>query len=449
MTLNPTNVSIIKRLLVGRNSRPLRAILDRLAPPDLAALLGLLNSREIRLLADALMSIDKLSSTLCELPTQKVSGLFKEIEKDTLLQMMKSAPEDDIGYILSALDEIEQKDLLDQLEPTKKRRLQQILNYPEESAGRMMYSQFFSVPIDLTAYECLEVIRKRAQEISIYYIYCVDENGTLIGVVSLRDLATAPPDTSLVHIAKRDVITVSPQTTTEEVARIASHYDYVALPVVDDVDKMVGLITIDDVVDIIQDQATANIYASAGLQEDDRVYSPAFRSIKNRLPWMCLNLLLAGVASTVISLFENTMSELILLASLNNIVAGMAGNTAIQSLTVVTRGLAIGDFSFISKLRGIFKEILVGFSNGLVTGVLAGVAIYFWKGNLLVGIVLGLALALNAILASGLGASVPLLLKRFHIDPAAGAGVLVTTLTDIFGFFSFLGLAALGLHYFT
>ena len=447
MTLNPTNVSIIKRLLVGRNSRPLRAILDRLVPADLASLVGLLNNREVKLLLEALLSIGKASQMLVELPAPQIVAIFRMLDTALTLRVLKMAPEDEVAHLLATLDEIEQKDLLDQLEPAKKHRLQQLLSFPDESAGRMMYSQFFSVPIDLTVNECLEVIRKRAQEISIYYIYCVDETGTLIGVVSLRDLATTPHTTTLVHLAKRDIVTVGPETTTEEVARIVSHYDYVALPVVEQ-GKMIGLITIDDVVDIIQDQATANIYASAGLQEDDRVYSPARKSIRNRLPWMMLNLLLAGVASIVISLFEKTMTELIILASLNNIVAGMAGNTAIQALTVVTRGLATGDFSFISKTKGILKEVLVGLTNGVITGVAAGVMVYFWKGIPMVGVVIGISMSINAVIAAAFGSSIPLLLKRFNMDPAAGAGVLVTTLTDIFGFFSFLGLASLGLKYF-
>lgn len=447
MTLNPTNVSIIKRLLVGRNSRPLKTILMRLAPPDLATLVGLLNDREVRLLMNALIEIEKVSDCLIELPDQQIVQLIKGMNRKTVLRVLQESPEDNVADILSAFDEIDQKDWLDQLEPLKKRRLLQFLHYPEGSAGRIMYYQFFSVPIELSANQCLELIRRRSREISIYYIYCVNNDDLLIGVVSLRDLVTAAPETPLTKLAKKDVITVRPETESEEVAQLASHYDFVALPVVNSEDQMVGLITIDDVVDIIQDQATANIYASAGLQEDDRVYSPASRSIKNRLPWMFLNLFLAAIASSVISLFESTMSELIILASLNNIVAGMAGNTAIQTLTVVTRGLSIGDFNFITKFRGIMKEMMVGLASGLSTGIAAGILVYFWKGSLLVGVVICLSMWVNAIIASLFGASVPLLLKRFNLDPAAGAGVLVTMLTDIFGFFSFLGLAALGLHY--
>lgn len=228
MTLNPTNVSIVKRLLVGRNSRPLKSILFRLAPTDLAALVGLLNDREVRLLFEALISIDKVGACLSELPEQKVEKIFSELDEGFAVKLLKASSPDDVAYVLSCLDEVQQKDWLDLLEPSQKRRVHQLLKYPEESAGRMMHSQFFSVPIDLNAEECLDLIRKRAKEISIYYIYCVDEEGTLLGVVSLRDLATAAAETSLSKLAKRDIMTVGPEAHSDDVAQIASRYDFVA-----------------------------------------------------------------------------------------------------------------------------------------------------------------------------------------------------------------------------
>ncbi|HAG90425.1 MAG TPA: magnesium transporter, partial [Bdellovibrionales bacterium] len=198
---------------------------------------------------------------------------------------------------------------------------------------------------------------------------------------------------------------------------------------------------------ILQEQATANIYAQAGLQEGDRVYSNARESLSLRIPWMLINLGLAAIASSVVSLFEDTMSQLIVLASLKNIVAGIGGNTAIQTLTVVTRGMATGDFSFTSHWKAIAKETMVGLSLGVIIGGLAGVLTYFWKGDLLVSIILFVAMMLNSIVASFFGATVPLILKKWKWDPAVASGPLVTMATDIFGFLSFLGLAALVLKF--
>ena len=274
----------------------------------------------------------------------------------------------------------------------------------------------------------------------------MDENSHLAGVVSLRALATAPADTPLSHLIKKELVTVSPEDSSEEVARIVSHYDFVAIPVINKNRNLIGLITVDDVLDIIQEQATANLYAQAGLQEDDRVYTPLGKKIKKRLPWMFLNLVLAALASSVVSLFEDTMSTLIVLASVKNIVAGISGNTAIQTLTVVTRGIATGDFSYISRLKTVLRETTVGLSLGLLTGLACALLVYVWKGSLFVSLVIFVSMILTSLIAACWGAVIPIILQKMNRDPAIGSGVLVTMTTDILSFFSFLGIAALGLR---
>lgn len=445
MKLNPTNTAIIKRLLVGRNSRPLLSILNRVESVDLASLFPSLNPRETKLLIDALISIDKAVEVLLEVPEQRLGSLLDLLESSALLSLLVYASEEDAAYLLSLLDKGQQAELLEQLELPKRQLIQQFLDYPEDSAGRIMQTQVFSVPAHLTAAEGLEVLRTKAQELSIYYIYCINEDHQLVGVVSLRILATAPATTPLEQIMKREVVAIKPTTPAEEVASLVAHYDFVALPVIDDSHHLVGIVTVDDVLDIIQEKATANMYAQAGLQQDDRVFSTAKESIRHRLPWMGLNLLMASVASSVVSFFEDTISQLIILATLQNIVAGVGGNTAIQTLTVVTRGLATGDFNFITYARAILKEVTVGLVNGLVVGLAAGVLTFLWRGNILVSIVICMALLLNSLVAAFFGALIPITLKKFKWDPAVGSGVLITMITDIFGFFSFLGIATLGL----
>ena len=242
---------------------------------------------------------------------------------------------------------------------------------------------------------------------------------------------------------KTQIISIAPQASAEEAARIVAKYNFIAIPVLEDSGKLLGIITVDDVVDIIQEQATANIYAQAGLQEDDRVYSATSFKIRNRLPWMMLNLVLAALASTVISLFEATISQMTVLATIMNIVAGMGGNTAIQTMTVVTRGLATGDFNFIKYSRSIFKEVVVGVSLGLMTGVTAGVLIWIWKGSPLVGVVMCLSMVTNSLVAATVGAVVPITIHKLNWDPATGSGVIVTMMSDICSFLSFLGIATL------
>ena len=458
MKLSPGNISIIKRLLVGRNNRPLRSILSKLPFADTASLMGVLSPREVRLLFEALISVDRITQTLVEVPEQQLSHILVQLENEQLFKLIVYSSEEDAAYFLHTLSEIKgnqtiQNQILTRLEVPKRQRIQQFLNYPKDSAGRMMQTQIFCLDAHLTASQGLEVVRTKAKEQSVYYIYCVNIQedkkglGGLEGIVSLRELAIAAPDTYLRDLIKKDVITVSPETNSEDVAKIVSHYDFIAIPVVDEDQQLLGIITIDDVLDIIQEQATANIYAQAGLQEDDRVFSTYKKKLKNRLPWMLLNLILAVIASSVVSLFEATMNEIIILATLKNIVAGMSGNTAIQTLTVVTRGIATGDFSFTSYSKAVLKEVSVGLSIGLIMGVTGGLLTYFWKEQLNVSIILCISMVISSVIASTFGALTPILLQKMGKDPAMGSGVLVTMITDICSYLSFLGIATTALYY--
>jgi len=448
MTLNPTNIFIVRRLLGGRRNRPLRAILGRIPPADLATLFIVLSTREKRQLIDALMAIDKATDALVELPAQQLSEFLTSLETNKLFSLLTYSPEDHAAYLLSVLPEEKRTSILAQLDPQRERRLVQLLSYPEDSAGRIMDTQVFTIPSHLTSQQAIDYLRQKAPEQSLYYVYCVDEMNRLYGVLSLRALTTAKADTPLVELARTDIVTVKPDMPNAEVAKLVSHYDLIAIPVVDEEKKLLGIITVDDVLDIIQEQATAQAYASAGLQEDDRVYSPPSRSARFRLPWMLANLGTAFLASSVVGLFENTLHELIVLAVLNNIVAGMGGNTAIQTLTVITRGLATDDFKFISFKKAVLKEVTVGITIGTVTGLFCGLLVFFWKNSALVGIVICCAMIINSLVATTFGSLIPIALKKLKWDPAVGSGVIVTTLTDVAGFFSFLGIATLALKYF-
>lgn len=445
MKLSASTLKIIKRLLVGRPSRPLVSILKKLEKPDLTSLYSQLNTRESLWLTECLIQIGLAVDILDELPEPQLERILEDLSAAQILKVIQSASPDRAAYFLNLLDDDASSHILSQLNPTEKSRILQFLNYPEESVGRVMQTNVFALDLNITAGRGLELIRSHAQEDSIYYIYCVNEENQLVGVISLRQLAIQSPETPLENIVKREVISVTPLTPADEVAKIVAAYDYIAIPVIDESRKLIGIVTVDDVVDIIQEQATANIYAQAGLQEGDRVYTDALLSFKYRLPWMLINLVLAALASSVVSLFESTMSQLIVLASLKNIVAGIGGNTAIQTLTVVTRGMATGDFTFISHWKAIAKETTVGLSLGFIVGATAGVLTYFWKGDLMVSVILCVAMILNSIVASFFGSVVPLLLKKWNWDPAVASGPLVTMTTDIFGFLSFLGIASLAL----
>ncbi len=448
MTLNSMNISIIKRLLGGKNSRSLHSILLRIQPADLCQLFNILNDHEERHLLDALIAIDMAAETLIELPENQLSDFLDNLNDKTILSIILKAPEDYTTHFLNLLDDDRKHTLLDQIPQPKRTRVLQLMNYPEESAGRLMTTDVFTLPIQLTAQEAIERIRSRAEEMSIYYIYCVDENNRLAGVLSLRELVSAPAHTPLNNLVKKDILTVSTHSNEAEVAQVVSHYDFIAVPVIDENNALKGIVTVDDVVDIVQEQATADIYASAGLQEDDKVYSSVAFSVKNRVPWILLNLMTATIAGSVMAAFEETMGQLIMLAALSTIVSGVSGNTGTQSLTVVTRGLAIGDFNFITRARAIMKEVSVGALMGVIVGICSAIVVYLWKGNTVVSLIICFTMILNSIVATLLGCVIPLFLKKMKVDPASGSSVLLTFVTDCFGFFTFLGIATLALRYF-
>jgi magnesium transporter len=238
-------------------------------------------------------------------------------------------------------------------------------------------------------------------------------------------------------------MSVLPEADQEEVARLVARYDLLAIPVTDVDGTMLGVITVDDVIDVITEEATEDMYHLAGLSEEDRVFSPASLAIRKRLPWMLLNLGAVFALAAVIGLFQDTIEQVIALAFFLPVVAGMGGNGGIQSLTVITRAIALGEIEFSTGLRAASKELTVGFSIGVITGLLSGAFAYLWNGNARLGIALFAAMIVTLTVASLLGAAVPLALKALRQDPALGAGVIVTTLTDAVAFVTFLGTATL------
>jgi magnesium transporter len=266
-------------------------------------------------------------------------------------------------------------------------------------------------------------------------------------VVSLRRLLLVPPATPLKRIMTTDLISVRVDTDQEEVARQVASYNILAIPVVDEENKLAGIITVDDVIDVIKDEATEDVYRLAGLSGDDRVFSKPSESLRKRLPWLQVNLVTAFLAASVVALFEGTIAKWATLAVFMPVVAGMGGNAAMQTLTVIVRGIALGELTFANTRQALFKEALVGLANGFGCGLVAALVVWAWKGSPGLGAVIGAAMVINMFVAATAGTLIPLGLRALKVDPALASSVFITTLTDVFGFLSFLGLASLLLRY--
>lgn len=445
----PTEVTtrILKRLLASGVTSRAERLLSRVHPADLGPLFADLTPEEIRQVVELLFGQYRAAHTLRELPPELLPTIFEALPDDRLAGVFGRLEIDDMLELADWLPEDRHDRILQLLPPHKREELRKLELYPEGSAGRVMTTTFLAVDEKLTAQEAIERIRALGETSdAVLYVYVVDGAGRLEGVVPIRRLVAARPDRPCGEIMIREPLSATVMSDQESVAQLVARYNLLAIPVVDDEGVLLGVITVDDVIEVITEEATEDIYHLAGLQGDDRVFSPARTSISRRLPWMVVNLGTAFLAAWVVGLFQHTIQQIVTLAVLMPVVAGMGGNGGVQALTVVTRGIALGEIEFSSGIRAMAKELAVGIGIGLVVGVIGGLASWFWQGNTYLGLVLFLAMVAT-LAASGLaGAGVPLLLKRLNLDPALGAGVIVTTFTDVFAFFSFLGTATLLLN---
>jgi magnesium transporter len=281
----------------------------------------------------------------------------------------------------------------------------------------------------------------------VFYLYIVDARRHLVGVTSLRRLLLVSPETPLKRIMTPEVTSVRVDTDQEEVARQVASYNLLAVPVVDTENKLVGIVTVDDVIDVIKDEASEDLLRLGGVSGDERIATPAGESLRKRLPWLAVNLGTAFVAASVVALFEGTIRQVTALAIFMPIVAGMGGNAGTQTLTVIVRALALGELSWESARKALVKEATVGIGNGVALGIVAAAIAWFFKGEPMLGLLLGMAMVVNMFVAATAGTLVPLGLKALKVDPALASAVFITTFTDVAGFASFLGLATVFLRY--
>ncbi len=438
----------VRKLLRRSAYRHLTNLLSKLRPGDISSIMLELNEREQASVFSILVQLDRqlAAETLKILGVDPGLDLLKQISREEIGKVLQKLETDSATVFISALPEELAQEILEQMGVEESTEVQQLLLYDEETAGRIMTPHVFSLCEDLSVSEAIHTIQT-AQELEVvFYLYVVDERNHLVGVASLRELLSVAPSTPLKKIMTTDVISVTTETDQEEVAREVALYDLLAIPVVDHENKLVGTITVDDIIDVIEEEATEDIFHLAGIEASDHIHTPPLTSVRKRLPWLVVNLGAALLAATVVAFYEPTIARFSFLAVFLPVVAGMGGNSGTQSLTVIVRGLALGEVSWASGKSILQKELLVGISNGIVTGILAGVVAYLWKGSYILGLILGGAMTINVALAGVVGTLIPLILKRLKIDPAIASGIFVTTFTDAVGFLSFLGLATLFLH---
>ncbi len=434
----------VRKLLRRRASGHIVNLLAKLHPGDVSNILLELNDRDQLAVFAVLVEREKRLAALAltDLGIERCVGLLTAIPPAEVAKVLQEMETDDRALFVSSLPQEIADQVMEQMRLEESLQVQGLLQYDEETAGRIMTPHVFALREDLSVSEAIHTIQTTQDLEMVFYLYVVDERNHLVGVASLRQLLMVPPSTSLKKVMTGNVISVRTETDQEEVAALVALYDLLAIPVVDHENKLVGVITVDDVIDVIKDEATEDILHLAGVEADDHVHGNALTSVRKRLPWLGVNLGTALLAATVVALYEPTIAAIPQLAIFLPVVAGMGGNSGTQTLTVIVRSLALGETTWQNARPVVFKEMKVGLFNGLSLGLLAGLIAFFWKGSYILGGVMAAAMICNMLVAGLMGTLVPLVLKKLNVDPAIASGIFLTTFTDVVGFFSFLGLAA-------
>lgn len=414
--------------------------------------------------AEAYAELDQedQKEVLPRLGLEDAAELFEQLEDDEAVEAAAIlAPEhladvldemnpDDAADVLGDLPPEQAASVIAQMDEEQKEDVVPLLAYEDDTAGGLMTPDVPHLRRQMTCQQAIDHLRQLHPDSETpYYLYVVDRNGKLIGVVGLRDLIVADPNRTVEDVMNRNAISVREGTDQEEVARLFTKYGLLAIPVVDAEGRLIGVIHSDDIVEVIEEEATEDIYRLANVSSggDLQVFSPVRLSVQRRLPWLLINLGTAFLAASVVSLFESTIAQLAVLAVFQSIVAGQGGNAGTQTLAMMVRGLAMGEIEFKDAWRAMLREASIGVLHGLVVGTCVAIGAYLWKGIPMLGVVIGLAMIGNMIAAGIAGTLVPLTLKFFKLDPALASAVIVTTVTDCVGFGLFLGLATLFLPY--
>jgi magnesium transporter len=424
-------------------------LLHKQHPADLAQVFSELGEKDRRTSFSLLVERNsKLAmEALSELGPEGGAALLADRSAEEIARLLHDLPSDDAAAIIDNLPEPLSAAVLELIEKRPGDEVGELLEYEEQTAGRIMNPKVFALSEDMTAGEAITTLQGSRDVEMVFYLYIVDSRRHLVGVVSLRRLLLVPPPTPLKRIMTTDLISVRTDTDQEEVARQVASYNLLAIPVVDEENKLVGVITVDDVIDVIKDEATEDVYRLAGVAGDDRVFSTAGESLRKRVPWLQVNLVTAFLAASVVALFQHTIEAVSALAVFMPVVAGMGGNAATQTLTVIVRGIALGELTWANTQKALLKEAIVGLGNGVACGAVAALVVWLWKGDPWLGGIIMAAMVLNMFVAATAGTVIPLTLRALKIDPALASSVFITTLTDVFGFASFLGLGTLFLKY--
>lgn len=409
---------------------------------DIANLCGKVTQDDRERIVNVLPS-DVASEVLAEMDDEHhPEEILFNLHPEKRSEIVEELDYDDATDLISQMDEQDQQEILEHLDEEDATNIRNLLSYDEDTAGGLMNTEIIKVNINLTKKEALDEIIRQSEEMEDFYIYVVDNAEVLQGFLAVKEVLKSRMDVHVTDMVNRSFVYVKAEMDQEEVARLFSQYNLTSIPVVDDGLKLLGRITVDDIIDVLEEESTEDILKIAGVSEDEELGGTWQDAIKSRLPWLIINLGTAFLAASVIRSFDATVSKLVILSSYMTIIAGMGGNAATQALAVTVRRISLINLSDKQAYVTVFKEFLVGTINGIVNGLIVFSIAVFYDHNIKLGLVLLLAMTGNLLIAGLAGSSIPLLLKRVGIDPAIASSIIITTFTDCFGFLLILGLAS-------
>jgi len=431
-----------KRLLRRGANRHLKKIVNKTHAADLSVVFRSLSLSDQHRLFNMLEDLEQKGVLFSELEEDIFLDLLEELTLEEIVAILETMPPDDVADLLGRLPQEKADTILKKMKKEGSHEVEDLLRYEDDTAGGIMIPDFIALREDTTASEAVESLQKEYQDVEMpFYLYVVDEYGKLVGVSSLRQLVVVPPHTPLKEFMTTDVFSVQTDMDQEEVAKIVARYDILAVPVVDETNRLVGIVTVDDVIDIFRKEATEDILRMAGAGEEFVETKSILKSTRIRLPWLFASCLGGIIALYIINQFEGSLNKFVYLAAFIPVIMGMGGNIGTQSSTIVVRGLATGRLSIGDIWSVVFKELSVGCILGLVYGMLIGTVAQFSYSKELLALTVGLSVISSMAIAALVGSLIPMAFARIHIDPAVATGPFVTTAMDILSVFFYFTIA--------
>ncbi len=434
------------RLLRRHAQTNLVKLINKTHPADLAIVFRYFNDEEQKQVFSLMQANDHTVEFLVELDDTLIEKILDTENAERVSSLIQNASTNDQSYILGSLKEEQAQSVIDLLKKEEQEEIEEIMAYPQDSAGSMMATDVFTLYQNTTCGDALKTLQDQQEAEMVFYLYITDEDDSLVGVASLRALATTPSNTLLKDIMEKRVHSVRPETDQEDVAQIVAQYNYLAVPVIDGDGRLLGIVTVDDVVDVIREEATEDFLQMAGAGKDREILlKSSWENAKVRLPWLFASWIGGVMAAYIIGKYENMLESMIALAAFIPIIIGMGGNIGTQSSTIIVRGMATGRIEIGNEFKVLLKELRVGLILGVLYGIMLGIFanFKFLGSDPMLGAVVGLSICSSMLLATAVGTFTPLILRKLDIDPAVATGPFVTTSIDILGVLIYFMIAGL------